>query len=329
MEKQKVVVIGGGTGTYNILQGLKKLPFDITAIVTMSDSGGSSGLLRDEFGVLPPGDVRQCLAALSDGGEPDILRELFLYRFDKGNGLCGHNFGNLLLTALTDIVGSEDKAIKYASKLLRIHGTVLPVTVDNTNLCCEYEDGFVVKGEHKIDEPHHNGYIAIKNAWLEPKGDVTKDVVKAIEESLLVILGPGDLYTSIIANLLVNGVGEALLNKKTLYVANLISKYGQSYKYNLKDHVKDIEKYLGHNLDYILMNDEKLPKSILNKYAKEGGYAVMNDMIEDERVVSSPMIAGEVFKNKKGDVLKRSMIRHDGDKLASEVYKIVQSLVEF
>lgn len=323
MNKQKVVVIGGGTGTFNILQGLKKLPLDITAIVTMADSGGSSGRLRDEFGVLPPGDVRQCLAALADNGDTDLLRELFLYRFDKGTGLVGHNFGNLLLTALTDIVGSEALAIEYASKLLRIHGKVLPVTVDEATLCCEYEDGFIVKGEHKIDEPHHNGFIRIKKAWLEPEVKITDDVRLAMENADIVVLGPGDLYTSIIANLLVSGMESALKKKKLIYVSNLISKYGQSYKYNLSDHVNDLEKFLNRRLDFILVNNEALPKGILRKYKSEEGYAVENDMKNDSRVISSPMLAGEIIKTKSGDTLRRSMIRHDSDKLAEEVYKLV------
>ncbi len=323
MNKSKIVVIGGGTGTFTILRGLKKLPLDLTAVVTMADSGGSSGRLRDEFGVLPPGDVRQCLAALADNGDTDILRELFLYRFDKGTGLSGHNFGNLFLTALTNVVGSEEEAIEYASKLLRIQGTVLPVTTDDATLCVELEDGFVVRGESSLDEPKHNGKVSIKNCWIEPPVKVTKKVRSAISQADLVILGPGDLYTSIIANLVVDGLSAVLKNKKILYVANLISKYGQSYRYNLSEHVRDLEKYLNRKLDYILVNSEPLPKDILKRYFKEEGYEVENNMIDDPRIILAPMLAGEIIKKKNGDRLRRSMIRHDSDKLAAEVYKIV------
>lgn len=323
MKNNKIVVIGGGTGTYTILQGLKKLSLDITAIVAMSDSGGSSGRLRDEFGVLPPGDVRQCLAALADNGETDLLRDLFLYRFDKGVGLSGHNFGNLFLTALTDILKSEDKAIKYASKLLRLKGTVLPVTTKKTNLAVELVDGFQVFGECNIDEPKHNGKIHIERAWLEPSVRVTPEVISAIEQADLIVLGPGDLYTSIIANLLVSGMSTALRNKKILYVANLISKYGESYKYNLSDLVCDIEKYLKRKLDYILVNNEKLPANILKRYKEEEGYEVVNDLADDSRIIYAPMLAGEMIKRRNGDMVKRSMIRHDSDKLAGEVYKVV------
>lgn len=305
---KKVVVIGGGTGTFTILRGLKKYPLDITAVVTMADSGGSSGRLRDEFGVLPPGDIRQCLAALADSGDTDLIRELFLYRFDKGDGLSGHNFGNLFLTALTEITGSDEAAIKAASKLLRIKGKVLPVTNCDCKLCIELEDGFVVKGEDRIDEPLHNGEVRIKKVWLEPNAKCTDEVIAAIGAADLIILGPGDLYTSIIVNLVVDGVVEAIRDKKVLYVANLISKYGQSYRYSLSEHVKDLEKYLNRKIDYILYNSTELPAKILTKYSEEKGYSVKNDIQGEKRVVAGDLIVEENIKQKSGDVVKRSML---------------------
>ena len=320
---KKIVVIGGGTGTFTVLQGLKKYPLDITAIVTMADSGGSSGRLRDEFGVLPPGDVRQCLAALVDNGDTEMMRQLFLYRFQKGVGLKGHNFGNLFLTALTDIAGSEVEAIKIASKILNIRGKVVPVSTQKAELCVELEDGFIVKGEHNIDEPKHNGVVRIKRLWLEPSAKVNKDAVKSIQMADVVVLGPGDLYTSVLANVVVEGMAGTLKDKKIIYFSNLISKYGQTYKYNVSDHVDDLERYLNRSVDHIIVNNIPLPEEILERYALEQGYEVVNDMQEDLRIIQADLLTSEIVRKVSGDVLKRSLIRHDSDKLAAEIDKLL------
>ena len=205
----KVVVIGGGTGSHTLLSGLKKYPFDLTSIVTVADSGGSTGRLRDEFGSLPVGDFRMALTALAPTDEEaEILRKLFLYRFDKGEaGLKGHSFGNLFLVALGNILGSNEKAIQYTSKILRVTGKVLPVTSQPLNLVAEYEDGSILYGEASIDEPPkgHNGKQRIKKLWVEPDLVITADASYEILNADYVILGPGDLYTSILANIVING----------------------------------------------------------------------------------------------------------------------------
>ncbi|MCA9379492.1 YvcK family protein, partial [Candidatus Dojkabacteria bacterium] len=218
-----IVVIGGGTGSYAILSGLKQLTgHQLTAIVPATDSGGSTGRLRDEFGFLPVGDVRQCLVALAENQDESLsLRELLSYRFDKGgDGLAGHNLGNLLLTALTDISGGEIQAIAILEKLLNIQGHVYPVSLTKTNLVAEYENGETVSGEHKIDEPAypHDGRVRIANLHATPKVRTHKLVKEAIADADVIIMGPGDLYTSLIANLVVGGVAEALQAAKAKFV---------------------------------------------------------------------------------------------------------------
>ena len=230
MQKKRIVTIGGGTGTHTVLRGLKNYQkqVDLTAVVTMADSGGSTGRLRDEFGYLPVGDVRMALAALaSDVDEhEELVRELFLHRFAKGEGLNGHNVGNLLLVALTDILGSEDAAIRTAGKLLRVQGRVLPVTYDQTDLIATYSDGKVITGEHHIDEPvpdRHEQHIV--DIAVTPGVQVNPAVVEAITTADLVVLGPGDLYTSLLANVVVPGVETALRDTtaRIVYVCNLMT----------------------------------------------------------------------------------------------------------
>jgi uncharacterized cofD-like protein len=333
MQAKKIVTIGGGTGTFTVLSGLKKYPpdmVDLTAIVTMADSGGSTGRLRDEFGYLPVGDVRMALAALSDisEGERNVLRELFLYRFDKGEGLNGHNFGNLFLVALTDILGSEEKAIEYAGKVLRVPGRVLPVTALRTDLVARYTDGTVVKGESHIDEPEFSfeQEKKIEAVYLEPQVAATEKALRAIEQADCVVLGPGDLYTSIVPNLLVSGMQDALVNTsaKLVYVVNLMTKFGQTSGYSMQDHVREIARYAGRVPDVVIMNSTVFPEEILSLYEKEHEFPVV-DMNEDIgcEIVRADIVAKEAVKRKSGDMLKRSLIRHDPRKLAEAVMSLL------
>src|SRR5947209_6409202 len=220
----RAVVIGGGTGIYAVLTGLRHYTSNITAVVSMSDNGGSSGRLRDEFGYLPPGDVRRCLVALASDADSMLLRQLFEYRFEKGLGLNGHTFGNLLLTALTDILGSSDRAIDEAGRLLRIRGRVLPVTLTPTTLCARLTDGYEICGETDIDvrKDHHD--VGIAEVYLRPHATVHPPVLEAIARADLIVLGPGDLYTSVIPNLLVRGVREAIAasDARCIYVCNVM-----------------------------------------------------------------------------------------------------------
>jgi len=321
---KKVVSIGGGTGSYTVLSGLKKKDLDLTAVVTCADNGGSTGRLRDEFGFLPVGDFRMALVALADAnGDNDVLRELFLYRFDKGAGLLGHNFGNLLLTALTDIFNSEDKAFEYASKILRVKGRVLPITNEPVTLIAHYEDGEIIIGETHIDAPHlkHDGTKRIVDVSIQPKARINKKTCEAIMKADLIVLGPGDLFTSTIANLIVSGVAESLQKSsaRVALVISLMNKFGQTYGFKVSDYVETIKKYLGKYPDYVIINTEKMPKSILRRYQEEKGHPPMDDIRPSRkyRVIRRHLLAGEIVGRKGEDIVKRSLIRHDSDKLAN------------
>ena len=246
-ENPRIVVVGGGTGTFTVLSGLKKYPCDLTAIVSMADSGGSTGRLRDEFGILPPGDVRRALIALSSEPEQLTLRRLFDYRFEKGNGLSGHSFGNLFLAALTDIMGSEVLAIEEAGKLLGVSGIVLPATLVNTDLVARLEDGTVIRGETNIDLRVIRPEVGILDVFLDPGAAAYPAALQAIYDADMIVLGPGDLYTSVIANFLVGGISEAIGNSKAkvVYVCNIMNKFAETNGFTVSDYVSKIEKYLG------------------------------------------------------------------------------------
>lgn len=326
-----MVVIGGGTGTHTVLRGLKHYQeqIDISAIVTMADSGGSTGRLRDEFGYLPVGDVRMALTALaSDVDEhEELMRELFLYRFDKGDGLSGHSFGNLLLVALTDILGSEEKAIRAAGKILRVEGKVEPVTNDKVSLVAKYEDGVEVVGEHCIDEPEESRRNSrIFSLSLSPKASITESARQTILEADLIILGPGDLYTSVLANCVVEGVSEVFkeTRAKIVYVCNLMTKLGQTDGMKASDHVGEITKYIDRNVDYLFFNNQKLPEDLRSRYAKDGEFKVeLGDVNQSCEIIEMDLLATEAVHNAKGDTLKRSLIRHDSDKLAKKLVEIL------
>ncbi|MFN3188081.1 MAG: uridine diphosphate-N-acetylglucosamine-binding protein YvcK [Candidatus Paceibacteria bacterium] len=332
--KKKVVVVGGGTGTHALLKGLKRYAdqLDITVIVTMSDSGGSTGRLRDEFGQLPVGDARSALVALSAevDAHDELLRELFLYRFEKGVGLVGHNFGNLLLTALTDILGSEVEAITTASRLLRVRGKVVPVTTDNVHLKAEYEDGLEVVGEHDIDEPSiERSNQRITRLSVTPQADINPVAREALADADLVILGPGDLYTSIIANCVVGGFKEAIpLQTPVAYVCNLMSRVGQTKNMKASGHIAEIAKYLGRMPDYVIVNTTAFDEVLLAKYLADDEQPVLLDCESDGvcTIHTDDFLATDVVKNKSGDIVRRSLIRHDGEKLATFICSSLLSL---
>lgn len=326
---KRVVCIGGGTGTFVVLRGLKNFSYNLKAIVTMSDSGGSNRRLRDEFGLLPTSDIRQCLVALCDeNGGVGLLRKLFMYRFEKGEGIAGMTFGNLFMAALTDILGSQAEAIRQTGKVLRIKGSVIPVTFTDTNLVATYEDGHTETEEHLIDEPTHDGTMPIVDVKLDPPAVANPEAVNAIKNADVIVIGPGDLYTSILPNLLVPGIPEALSQAKgkIVYVMNLMTKFGQTYNYTAKDHLAVFEKIFGESIDYVIVNTGALSSQALETYKKSKEIPVVNDLSADRyyTVVEADVVAKTIFTKSSSDALIRSLIRHDSDALAN----ILVSLVE-
>lgn len=324
----KIIVIGGGTGTYTVLIGLKKYPLDLTAIVSMADSGGSAKKERDEFGLLPVSDVRKALLAMTDDKHENILRDLFNFRFANGIGISGTSFGNFFLIALSRILGSQKEAIKKAGEILRIKGEVLPVSFDQTNLVMEYEDGKVILGEHFLDEFPGDGTKRITNFYLLPPAYVNSEAIGKITKADLIILAPGDLYGSLIANFLVDGVAEAITKSpaRKVYVVNLMTKYGQTYDFSAADHLTEIEKYLGQKcIDKIIMNTGPLPKKILVPYARECDFPVYDDLSNDPRVIRGDFLAETLVEKEKDDSIKRSLVRHDPNKLAKTILSLVNA----
>ncbi len=333
--KKRIVVVGGGTGTYTVLRGLKHFvdDIDITAVVAMTDSGGSTGRLRDEFGCLPVGDVRMALAALArdDGGEDTLLRKLFLHRFAGSGDVHGHSFGNLFLVALTDILGTEESAIEAASRVLHVCGTVLPVTTERVELVAEYDDGVRVAGEHAIDEPGSDrDGCRIVSLSAAPRAPLNEKVLAAFRGADLIVFGPGDLYTSILANCVVGGFGEALAASpaKILYIANLMTKRGQTSGMGINDHVAELKRYSGRNPEYVLVNDTRLPEELLRRYAEESEYPVALGVAGMSGAVRyADLLATEEIIRSPGDVLRRSLIRHDAGKLARAILDILEGAV--
>jgi len=318
---KKITVIGGGTGTFVVLSGLKKYPLDLSVVVTMMDSGGSTGRLRDQLGILPPGDLRQCLVALSDA--PLLWRKLFLYRFEKGD-LEGHNFGNIFLAALEKVSDSYDKAIETASYVLKTKGKVIPVTFNKLHLVAEYENGQKVTGEGLIDE-NHSEKSRIRTAYLQPQGNANPVAIKSIEESEYIVIGPGDLYTSIIPILLVSGVKEAMKRSKAkiVYIMNMMTKSGQTTNYKASDHVKDLVRYLGREPDYILINNGVISQEILASYKKYNEVKVVNDLNKNGyEIVEKDLVDAKKVEKNSSDILYRSILRHDSEKVAEELKKI-------
>jgi len=328
VKKPNIVVIGGGTGTFVTLLGLKKYPVDITAIITMMDSGGSNRIIRDEFGLLPTSDIRQCQVALVDVTTENqkILRKLFEYRYDKGVGIAGMTFGNLFMAALTDIMGSQIKAIKKTNEILNVKGEILPISLNNTHLLATYKDGSKILGEHWIDEAgshKHNGKLRITKLESIPPSEISPQAEKAILNADCIVFTAGDLYTNTIANLIVKGVPQAIRKSKAkkIFIINLMTKYGETYGYKATDFLKDVEKYLGENyIDKVLINKTPIPQNILKLYKKENAVPVENDFPKnDPRVKEINMLSSHITSHHKADVLKRSLIRHDSEKLAKAI----------
>lgn len=331
----KIVVIGGGTGSFTILSGLKKYARNITALVSMADNGGSTGQLRDELGVLPPGDVRQCLVALSESPK---VRDLFNYRFDSGQ-MVGHAFGNLFLAALEKMTGSFAEAVDSASEILNVDGRVIPITLDNVTLIAR-DNKKIYRGQYEIETNARFTDARTVKFTLEkktPKG-LSKTVranpaaITAIKSADLIVIAPGSLYTSLAPALNVSGVGQALIETKArkVYITNLVTKPGQTDGYRVHDFANEIERLAGYNfLDYVIYNVHQPSKKLLEKYAADGELPVEIDAntLKTARYNArgAELLADEVWQNPNNkDPLagQRTLIRHDPDITARAIMKI-------
>lgn len=310
----KIVAVGGGTGLSVLLSGLKEYTSNITAIVTVADSGGSSGRLRQQFDILPPGDIRNCLVALADASV--LMRDLFQFRFDKTSELSGHSFGNLFITAMTKLTGDFEKAVKETSKVLALRGQVIPSTLDNVTLVARHQDGSVTEGEDMIPQAHR----PISKVFLKPENSsATVEALRAIEEAQIIVLGPGSLYTSIIPNLLIKEITSSLVNSGAIkiYVCNVMTQPGETDNLAASGHIRTL---INHShpkvLDYCIVNTGPISTETLARYAQQGSYPVVCDRRNIENM-GYRLIQEDV-------VIAEDVVRHDPLKLA----KIILSFIE-
>lgn len=323
---KKIVTVGGGTGSYTVLRGLKNFDdIEISAIVSMADDGGSTGVLRDELGVLPPGDVRQCLVALSEHG--DVIRSLMSYRFEEGI-LKGHSFGNILLAALEKTAGSFVKGVEVASDILKIKGKVIPVTEDVAHLVINLNNGEQLIGENIINHTDIQS-IGVKNFSFKECVKINEHARLVILEANLIVLGPGNFYCSLLPNIIVEGFKEAIKesNAKIVLPVNLTNKKGHNLFFKVSDYVREVENKLDKKIDYILFNNEKPSDEQIEMYKMEEGDGVMvlNDLIDDKRIISVPILSHELVVKSVNDTIAntRSFIRHDSKKIAEAIHNLL------
>lgn len=324
MRRPNVVTIGGGTGTSVVVASLRRHPVDVTTIVSVADSGGSTGRLRDEFGFQPVGDLRQALASLAASDGHDWIRKLLLYRFENGNGLSGHNVGNLILTALQDLAGSTAEALAIATKIFRLEGIIYPVTSQNVELVVEYENGTFKIGEHLIDEDSERA-VAIKRVLLSPRAKLYPPAAQALRNADMVVIGPGDHYASVMASLAVSDIKTAFkrVSGKIVYIVNLMTRFSQTHGMTARDHVTCIEKRIGRPVDSIIINNGPISPSILKRYAADREYPVVDDFGKDKRVLRSRIASNIPFNTTASDTVKRSLLRHDQTKLGTLLFKLI------
>lgn len=328
---KKIVVIGGGTGSAVVLSGLKNYQdVELSAVVVVSDNGGSTGRLRDEFGFLPVGDLRQCIAALATGENEKEIRQLLLYRFDQKSSLKGHNLGNLILTSLENLTGSASKAVEIASRIFRTNGTVLPISEDSVNLVIHYDDGKVMVGEKNLDDSSLGGK-KISQITLDKKAKIYDKAYEAIVAADLVVFGPGDLYGSLIPNTLVDGFTQALAENKQrggkfVYVGNLMTHYSQTHLMTAQEHLDEVHKYCQRQTDFVLINNAPIPQDILNIYQKANDFPVVDNLQNvtgGPTLVRQDLLSNIMVKADKNDALQRSLIRHHKQKLATSLYQLI------
>lgn len=324
---KNIVTVGGGTGSYTVLSGLKNLPdVFLTALVSMADNGGSTGILRDELGVLPPGDIRQCLVALSEHSE--IVRKLIDYRFKEGS-LKGHSFGNIFLAALEKVTGDFVKGVEVASEILKVNGHVVPITRNVAELSVELSNGKILEGENKIQDTNMHD-IGIKNIFYKKEVELNDNAREAILKADYIILGPGNYYCSVIPNLIVDGFREAILESKAKIILpiNLTNKLGHTTNWKVSNYVNSTEKYLGKLVDVILINNEEPSREQVERYKlAEGDGVLIEDDFKDSRVVRDSLLSHVMPELMTGDEKTpniRGFIRHDSEKLANCLKKIVE-----
>ena len=313
----RIVVIGGGTGSFTILSGLKSHTRNITAIVNMVDDGGSTGILRDEFGVLPPGDIRQCLVALSES--TDSMRDLFNYRFG-GETFGGHSFGNLFLAVLEKTTGSFAEGVKTASRVLNIVGQVVPVTLEDCKLILTRADGSRIKGQYAIEST--GVWIDSPSLSLEPNAELNPVARAAVLAADLIVISPGNLYTSLIPTLLTRGLKSTLgeTSAPIVYISNLVTKPGQTDGFKVHDFAREILRYSG-RLDAVIYNQRAPSKSLLEKYAHDGEFGVAFDKLvlssEPYESIGANLVSDNIAPhNQANSLIPRTLIRHDGEVLA-------------
>ena len=323
-----LVVIGGGTGSFSVLSGLRDHALDLCSIVTMMDSGGHSGVLRDAYGVLPPGDLRRCLVALS--GESQILRDVFSFRFEEPP-LKGQNLGNLFLLALTQATGSERRAIESISKILKIKGRVVPVTWDHSHLNAELDNGEVIEGEGNIDVRGSSGSALpardmtrkIERVFLSPPASANPDALNEIARADIVVLAPGDLFTSTIPNFLVDGISDAIRESKAplIYIMNLMTKYGETDGYTASRHLAEIARYVGRIPDGVLLHDGSVPEHLITRYDSERARPVEHDLARIRELGVSAIWSKNIMS-------ADSLIRHDPERTAAALMELAETLLE-
>lgn len=326
-KNKKIVVIGGGTGIFPVTTALRHLDnIDISTIISVSDNGGSTGRIRDEFGFQPVGDLRQSLAALAEAENEEWIRKLLLYRFEKGQGLKGHNLGNLILTALQDMTSNTSEALFRVKQIFRLKGEVIPATNENVQLKIIYQDGTELVGEKHLDNDQNDKKI--DQIELLPQATVNPYAVEAILSADLIIIGPGDYYASILAALAPVGMDQALQRStgKILYISNLMTRLTQTKDMTARDHVGKLEESIGKKIDFILINSQDIPTRILDKYQQSNEFPVQDDLVGDDRVLRFDIISSKMNSKSYQDDTHRELLRHDSNKLQAVIEKIINKL---
>ncbi len=323
-ERPNIVVIGGGTGSSIVLKGLKNYDCNVSTIVPMGDSGGSSGRLREELGILSAGEIRQRLIALA-GQSGNELVSLLDYRFEKGNGLKGHNLGNLLIAGLTEFHGSQEKAIETLSRMVNAKGRIISSTWDRFELVAEYENGKKIIGEHFIDEADETARIS--RLYTQPVAKANPEAIGAIRNADFIIFGPGDLYSSVLHNVVVDGIAQAVRESmgKKIFICNLMTTE-ETKGMTLQDFIDEMEKYIGAKvIDTIVINSKELPVDVVKKYEDNGQFPVKTVLNETRvKILQGDLLAEEPYKKSSSDILQRSMLKHDPDKLGALLINLIQ-----